>query len=79
MEEFDPEMQKKLDSMAKSQRTVAPSHGLSHVRMDGSGSSMSSTQHRDRYESLSFVDDEGPDHEAQFPDSIEWRATRRIR
>ena len=48
--EFDPEMQKQLDSMAKSGRTVARFTGFAMSEMDGSGSSMSSTQHRDRYE-----------------------------
>ena len=48
--EFDPEMQKQLDSMAKSRRTVARFTGFAMSEMDGSGSSMSSTQHRDRYE-----------------------------
>ena len=47
---FDPEMQKQLDSMEKSRRTVARFTGFAMSEMDGSGSSMSSTQHRDRYE-----------------------------
>ena len=47
---FDPEMQKQLDSMAKSGRTVARFTDFAMSEMDGSGSSMSSTQHRDRYE-----------------------------
>ena len=47
---FDAEMQKQLDSMAKSGRTVARFTGFAMSEMDGSGSSMSSTQHRDRYE-----------------------------
>jgi hypothetical protein len=47
---FDAEMQKQLDSMAKSRRTVARFTGFAMSEMDGSGSSMSSTQHRDRYE-----------------------------
>ena len=48
--EFDPEMQKQLDSMEKSGRKVARFTGFAMSEMDGSGSSMSSTQHRDRYE-----------------------------
>ena len=65
---FDAEMQKQLDSMAKSRRTVARFTGFAMSEMDGSGSSMSSTQHRDRYEvhfPSSMMKD--TDHEAQFP------------
>ncbi len=47
---FDPEMQKQLDSMEKSRRTVARFTGFAMSEMDGFHTSMSSTQHRDRYE-----------------------------
>ena len=46
---FDPEMQKQLDSMAKSGRTVARFTGFAMSEMDGSGSSMSSTCHMRHY------------------------------
>ena len=50
---FDPEMQKQLDSMEKSRRTVARFTGFAMKatsEMDGFPLSTSSTQHRDRYE-----------------------------
>ena len=47
---FDPEMQKQLDSMEKSRRTVVRFTGFAMSEMDGFHTSMSSTQHRDRYE-----------------------------
>ena len=50
--EFDPEMQKQLDSMAKSRRTVARFTGFAMSEMDGSGfrRRCPPTQHSDRYE-----------------------------
>ena len=50
---FDPEMQKQLDSMERSRRTVARFTGFAMKatsEMDGFPLSTSSTQHRDRYE-----------------------------
>ena len=48
---FDPEMQKQLDSMEKSRRTVARFTGFAMSEMDAlSPPLMSLTQHRDRYE-----------------------------
>jgi len=47
---FDPEMQRRLESMLRSGRKIARFTGSEMSEMDGSASSLSSNQHRDRYE-----------------------------
>ena len=52
---FDPEMQRRLESMLRSGRKVARYTGSEMSEMDVSASSLSSSQHRDRYEFKDWV------------------------
>ena len=60
MEEFDPEMQKQLDSMAKSRRTVARFTGFAMSEMDGLAVRCPHTTWEPIRGPFSVVDDEGP-------------------